>query len=250
MINRSNPIYNNIKNSICNKIAKLLEKDKNDKNLIGYFYIMNNLIKSCNKSEERNIIALYTNILNNITEYNNNNLINEIISGSVLISNNYILEINDNISDKLFQVYSQNKNLAENISILLANLFWDNYNKINLEEIFKFMTENKSNEIIVKNCCRFFTNEERVEKLFKNEKYQEDVINIINESKKIPIEIINVADLIKNKKPDLEDLIQLNKYFINIKKEENIDKNVSWLLNYKNKNIKINLHFSILVHYF
>ena len=49
---------------------------------------------------------------------------------------------------------------------------------------------------------------------------------IINESKKIPIEIINVVDLIKNKKPDLEDLIQLNKYFINIKKEENIDKNV------------------------
>ena len=240
MINRSNPIYNNIKNSICNKIAKLLEKDKNDKNLIGYFYIMNNLIKSCNKNEERNIIALYTNILNNITEYNNNNLINEIISGSVLISNNYILEINDNISDKLFQVYSQNKNLAENISILLANLFWDNYNKINLEEIFKFMTENKSNEIIVKNCCRFFTNEERVEKLFKNEKYQEDVINIIKKKKKIPIEIINVVDLIKNKKPDLEDLIQLNKYFINIKKEENIDKNVSRLLNYKNKNIKIN----------
>lgn len=56
MINKAKPINNNMKKSICNKISKLLEQNvngKNDQNLIGYFYILNNLIKKQIKMKKR-----------------------------------------------------------------------------------------------------------------------------------------------------------------------------------------------------
>ena len=242
MINKAKTINNDIKKSICNKISKLLtqnENGKNNPNLHGYFYILNNSIKSTDKNEEKDIVNLYTNLLNNITKYNNN-LLDVIISGSILLLKKQKLKIDDDISSKLFEVYQQNKDSAENISILLSNLYADNSDNINLEKIFTLMTENKTNENIVKNCCLLLKNKERVEELFKNKKYQEDAINIIKDSKIIPIEIIEVVDLIEDKIQVLEDIIQLNKYFINIKKEKNININVSALLNYKNKEIKLN----------
>ena len=45
----------------------------------------------------------------------------------------------------------------------------------------------------------------------------------------------------------MDDLIQFNKYFTNIKKEENLQDSISGVLNYKNKDIKLNdEHLSII----
>ena len=63
--------------------------------------------------------------------------------------------------------------------------------------------------------------------MFKNIEYQKDAINIIKDSKIIPIEFIDVVNLIDQKLSDLDDLIQLNKYFIKIKKEENLQDTIS-----------------------
>ena len=166
-------------------------------------------------------------MLNNINKYNNG-LINIIISGSVLLLFKQQLKVDDDISNKLFEVYETSKDLAEDISTLFSYLYSDDDNNINLEKIFKFIIENKTNEIIVNNCCKLLRNKGRIKDLFKNKEYQKDAINIINESKNIPIELIDVVDLIEEKLPELEDLIKFNKYFINIKKENNIkDKNIN-----------------------
>ena len=248
MINKDKPINNNLKKSICNKINNLLiknENDKNNQNLIGYFYIINNLIKITYKNEEEYIVKLYTDLLNNINIYKNC-LINPIISGSLVLLSKQKLKIND-ISNKLFEVYENNKNMGEDISILLSKLYSDNNDKINIEKIFKIIFDNKTNEIIIKNCCSLLAGEEQINELFKNKENQKDAIDIIKDSKFIPKEFIDIIDLIANKLPDLEELIKFNKYFIDIKKENNIEKNVSELLNYKNKDIKLNdEHISII----
>ena len=56
--------------------------------------------------------------------------------------------------------------------------------------------------------------------LFKNIEYQKDAINNIKGSKIIPKEFIDIVNLIEQKLIDLDDLIQFNKYFINIKKKK------------------------------
>ena len=200
---------------------------------------MHNVINKTDKKEEDDIVNLYTDLLNNINKYNNG-LINIIISGSVLLLSKKQLKVDDDISNKLFEVSETSKDLAEDISTLFSYLYSDDDNNINLEKIFKFIIENKTNEIIVNNCCKLLRNKGRIKDLFKNKEYQKDAINITNESKNISIEFIDVVDLIEKKLPELEDLIKFNKYFINIKKENNIKDNVSRLLNYKDKNIKLN----------
>ena len=179
----------------------------NKTNIIGYFYILNNFINKTDKKEEDDIVNLYTDLLNNINKYNNG-LINIIISGSVLLLSKQQLKVDDDISNKLFEVYETSKDLAEDISTLFSYLYSDDDNNINLEKIFKFIIENKTNEIIVNKCYKLLRNKGLIKDLFKNKEYQKDAINIINESKNIPIEFIDVVDLIEKKLPELEDLIK------------------------------------------
>ena len=53
----------------------------------------------------------------------------------------------------------------QKISFWFSNLYSNSSNNINLEKIFKFITENKANEIIVKNCCTLLTNKEQIKEL-------------------------------------------------------------------------------------
>ena len=182
MIKKDKPINNNLKKSICNKINNLLkqnENDKNNQNLIGYFYILNNLIQKTDKNEEDDIVKLYKNLLNNINTYNNC-FINSIISGSLLLISKQKLandDISNELFNKLFEVYEKNKDMGEDISTLLSTLYSDNTDKINLEKIYQLIIDNKTNEIIIKNCCNLLTNKEQINELFRNSEYQKDAYN-------------------------------------------------------------------------
>ena len=75
-------------------------------------------------------------------------MVNTIISESSLLLSKQKLKIDD-LSNKLFEVYKKIK-FAEDISILFSNLYSNNSNNINLEKIFKFITENKTKKLLLK----------------------------------------------------------------------------------------------------